>query len=97
MAAAGDPPPLFMFYVYIIKSRKDGKLYIGQTSDLRRRIKEHNSGQTRSIKNRRPFFLVYYEAYLDFKDAKTRELKLKKYKNSYSELKKRLPHSLTKI
>ena len=86
-----------MFYVYVLKSRKDNKLYIGQTSDLKRRIKEHNGGQTRSIKNRRPFYLVYYEAYLDFQDAKTRELKLKKYKNSYTELKKRLPHSLSKI
>jgi len=86
-----------MFYVYVLKSRKDSKLYIGLASDLRRRMEEHNNGQTKSIKNRRPFSLVYYEAYLDFQDAKTRELKLKKYKNSYTELKKRLPHSLSKI
>lgn len=83
-----------MFYIYLLKSQKDGNLYIGLTSDLRRRIKEHNGGMTRSIKNRRPFKLVYYEAYTAFEDAKMRESKLKQFKNSYKELKKRIPHSL---
>ena len=86
-----------MFYVYVLKSEKDGKLYIGQTSDLRRRIKEHNSGQTRSTKSRIPFQLIYYEAYLDFRDVKIREAKLKQFKNSYTELKKRISHSLSNL
>jgi len=34
-----------MFYVYILKSEKDGKLYIGYTNDLKRRLEEHNSGK----------------------------------------------------
>ncbi len=85
-----------MFYVYVLKSRKDNKLYIGLTSDLKRRIQGHNRGQTRSIKSRKPFNLVYYEAYLDSQDAEIRELKLKRYKNSYTELKKRCPYSLSK-
>ena len=74
---------LCFFYVYLLKSRKDSKLYIGLTSDLKRRIEEHNNGQTKSTKNRRPLTHIYYEAYLDFRDAKMKELKLKKYKNSY--------------
>lgn len=85
-----------MFYVYLLKSQKDDNLYIGLTSDLRRRLEEHSAGLTRSTKNRRPFKLVYYEAYLDFREAKTRESKLKQFKNSYKELKKRIPHSLLK-
>ncbi|MDI6641980.1 MAG: GIY-YIG nuclease family protein [Elusimicrobiota bacterium] len=85
-----------MFYVYLLKSQKDGKLYLGLTSDLRRRIKKHNNGLTKSTKNRRPFTLIYYEAYSAFEDAKLRESKLKQFKNSYKELKKRIPHSLLK-
>lgn len=85
-----------MFYVYVLKSMKDQKLYIGQTNDLKRRFEEHNNGLSTSTKHRRPFKLVYYEAYLARKDAVIREMKLKKFKNSYTELKKRLEHSLEK-
>ena len=46
-------------------------------------------------KNRRPLELIYYEAYLSQKDALIRESKLKKFKNSYTELKKRLRNNLT--
>lgn len=83
-----------MFYVYVIKSKVDESLYIGQTEDLRNRCKEHNSGLSKSTKNKRPFDLIYYEAYKSKKDAIIRERKLKQFKNSYTELKKRLSHSL---
>ncbi|MAF20515.1 MAG: excinuclease ABC subunit C [Parcubacteria group bacterium] len=83
-----------MFYVYVLKSKKDNKLYIGCTSDLRRRYHEHNNGQSLSTKNRRPFELIYYEAYSSSKDAIARERKLKRFKNSYTELKKRLYNSI---
>jgi len=52
-----------MFYVYILRSHKDGKLYLGYTKDLRKRLIEHNSGLVESTKERVPFYLVYYEAY----------------------------------
>jgi putative endonuclease len=64
---------LFMFYVYIIKSLTDGKLYVGFTNDLRRRLKEHNEGRNFSTEYRRPFKLIYYEAYLSENDARDRE------------------------
>jgi len=83
-----------MFYVYVIKSKKDGTLYIGLTEDLRKRFSEHNQGLSRYTKSRRPFALVYYEAYASEKDARMRERKLKHFKNSYTELKKRITHSL---
>ncbi|MCK4453893.1 GIY-YIG nuclease family protein [Candidatus Parcubacteria bacterium] len=86
-----------MFYVYLLKSKKDKKFYIGLTSNLKRRFKEHNNGYTRSTKGRRPFDIIYYEAYLNFEDAKTRESRLKKFKNSYTELKKRIPRSLKEV
>ncbi len=83
-----------MFYIYVIKSKKDDKLYIGFTNDLRKRLIQHNQGLNKSTKYRIPFVLVYYETYLSEKDARIRERRLKRFKNSYTELKKRIKHSL---
>ena len=47
-----------MFYVYILKSLKDNGIYIGKTNNVARRIAEHNSGHTPSLKSRRPFILL---------------------------------------
>lgn len=66
-----------MFYVYILRSRKDKKLYTGFTNDLKKRFSEHNSGKSLSTKNRIPFELIYYEACMDEFDAKAREKYLK--------------------
>ena len=52
---------------------KDSKFYIGYTSDLRNRFKEHQNGEAVSTKPRRPFELIFYEAYQSMKDAKRRE------------------------
>lgn len=54
-----------MHYVYVLRSDKDGDLYIGRTNDLRRRFLEHQEGKVFSTKGRRPLKLVYYEAYTD--------------------------------
>ena len=66
-----------MFYVYVLKSSKDKELYVGSTNDLRRRIREHQKGYSFSTSFRRPFALVYYEAYRNERDARTREQRLK--------------------
>ena len=50
------------FYTYVLRSLKDGKLYVGSTENLKRRFKEHNFGYVKATKNRRPFVLIYYEA-----------------------------------
>ena len=63
-----------MYYVYVLKSVKDNKHYIGSTEDLKRRIEEHMRGEVESTKGRRPIILEYYEAYL------TKELALKQEK-----------------
>lgn len=83
-----------MHYLYVLKSTRDNKLYIGITSDLRRRLEEHNNGQSTATRYRGPFELVYYEAYRAKSDAVIRERKLKQFKNGYNELLKRLTGSL---
>ena len=66
-----------MHYVYILQSEKDGKFYTGSTNDLKRRLREHQSGNVISTCNRRPLELIYYEACKNEDDAKQREIYLK--------------------
>ena len=66
-----------MYYVYVLRSQKDGNLYTGFTSDLKKRFQKHNDGSVISTKNRKPFDLVYYEASLNKTDALHREIYLK--------------------
>ena len=66
-----------MYYVYVIQSLKDKKLYIGHANNLLKRIKEHNKGLVKSTQKRKPFKLLYYEASNLLKDAVSREKSLK--------------------
>jgi len=66
-----------MQYVYLLINDKDGKFYTGSTNDLKRRLKEHNSGNVKSTRNRRPLKLLYYEGCLNETDAQQREKYLK--------------------
>ncbi len=64
-----------MYYVYVLRSKRDGKLYIGFTQDLRKRLKKHNQEEVGSTKYRAPLDLVYYEASL----SKSKTLKRERY------------------
>jgi putative endonuclease len=66
-----------MYYVYLLKSEKDGKFYTGSTDDLKRRMAEHEAGYVKSTVRRKPFKLIYYEACLNEEDARRRERYLK--------------------
>jgi len=92
MPTPGTTP--IMFYVYVLKSLKDGKSYIGSTPDLRRRVAEHQAGAVVSTKPRRPFKLIYYEAYADEEDSRLRESSLKLKSRAYAQLRKRISKSL---
>lgn len=65
------------FYVYVLESLVDKRRYIGYTTDLKRRIKEHERRLSFATKFRLPFKLIYYEACLNESDAKRREHYLK--------------------
>ena len=80
--------------MYVLKSNKDNKLYIGYTSDLKKRLKEHNLGLVRSTKSRKPFTLIYYEAYQSKNEAKHREYSLKRRGKALSQLKQRITKSI---
>lgn len=66
-----------MVLVYVLQSEMDSGLYIGMTSDLPKRLERHRNGESPSTKGRRPWKLIYYEAYLLESDAEGRELFLK--------------------
>jgi putative endonuclease len=56
---------------------KNKELYIGYTSDLKNRIKEHNQGLNFSTKRYTPWEIIYYEACKEKTDARRREKYLK--------------------
>jgi putative endonuclease len=61
----------------VLQSKKDNCFYIGCTNDLKKRLLLHNAKKVTSTKKRTPFSLVYYEAYINSKDAYIREKYLK--------------------
>ena len=88
-------PPHQMYYVYMLKSLKDGNFYTGSTNDLERRLAQHNNGEVVSTKSREPFEVAYYEAYRSEHDARVRESNLKLRSKAFTQLKKRIQGSVT--
>ncbi len=83
-----------MHYVYILKSKKRGSIYIGSTNNLVKRIKEHNAGKDEYTKKFTPWTLVYFEGCLSEDDARAREHNLKYRGNAIAQLKRRIKGSL---
>jgi putative endonuclease len=83
------------YYVYVLRSKLDGKFYTGFTYDLEKRLQDHNSGKVTSTKSRVPFEIVYYEVSYCIDDATHREKYLKStYGKRY--IKNRIRNYLTK-
>ena len=68
---------MVMFYVYVLKSLKNGRHYTGSTNDLERRMLEHSVGQTKYTSQAGPFELIYKETYNTKLEAGRRERFLK--------------------
>jgi putative endonuclease len=62
-----------MFYVYAVKSLKRNYIYVGLTSDLKRRLSEHNNGKNKTTKPYKPFILIYSETFETRAEARGRE------------------------
>lgn len=85
-----------MFYNYVLQSLRNEGLYVGYTTDLKERLKEHNRGLNKSTKPYIPWKLIYYEACLNEEDAKRREFYLKTSQGQRL-LKKRLKEYFHKL
>jgi putative endonuclease len=64
-----------MFYVYILKSLKDGSRYVGTTTNVEKRLTEHNSGTAKYSSSKKPFELVWFCAFKD----KEKAIKFERY------------------
>lgn len=99
-----NPAPPNWYYVYFLQSEKDGSTYIGCTSNLHNRLKEHRKGKSYTTKKMLPFKLIYFEAYKSRpsmmgvdkskEDAFRREKHLKYYSSALRNLKIRLKDTL---
>ena len=68
------------YFVYVLRSLKDSRYYIGSTSDVAARLRYHNAGLQRSTRHRIPFELTYSEKFSTKEEALKREKQLKAYK-----------------
>jgi putative endonuclease len=83
-----------MYYVYLLQNVNDHSWYIGYSADLKQRVERHNKGDgARTTSRKSDWRLIYYEAYLDERDAKGRERFLKSGSDRRF-LKKQLVHFL---
>jgi putative endonuclease len=69
-----------MYFVYILKSLKDGKYYVGSTSNVEKRLAFHNAGHQRSTKHRVPLIIVRTEIFPNRSQAEKREKQIKSFK-----------------
>lgn len=70
-----------MYVVYLLYSQAFDRFYIGQTEDLKRRLKQHNDGEVKSTRPYRPWSIVYTETFPTRSQAMKREHFLKKQRN----------------
>ena len=82
-----------MYYVYVLQSLKNRRLYIGRTENLKRRLREHKAGKIWTTKRMLPIRLIFYEAFLSKQDVIRRERYFKTAKGK-SSLKMMLRESL---
>jgi putative endonuclease len=69
------------YFVYILRSRKDGSYYIGSTQELSERIERDNQGRSKYTKAKRPWDLVFFEKHPDRSSAVRRENQIKRGKD----------------
>lgn len=84
------------YYVYLLQSKKTKKFYVGFTSNLKRRLAQHNNGENKSTKSDAPYELIYFEGFKSKSDALIREKKLKHHGQGIRRLKERLDNSIEK-
>ncbi len=66
-----------MFWVYVLRSLKDGGFYVGMTEDVEKRLTRHQKGSVRSTKHRRPLKVIHTEKFATGGETREREKYLK--------------------
>ena len=74
------PLLLMPYFIYVLKSESTGSSYVGHTSNLEKRVFEHNTGKSPSTKGKRPWRLVYDEEHATRAEAASREKYFKSVK-----------------
>ena len=69
--------PIMTYFVYALQSETRNYIYVGMTSNLERRINEHNNGYNKTTKAYRPFILIYKKEFVTRKEARIFEKYLK--------------------
>ncbi len=69
------------YHVYILQSKRNGRYYIGSTNNLERRMMEHGTGKTKSLRYLRPLICVLAQKYSTALEARKIEKKLKQFKS----------------
>jgi putative endonuclease len=77
MPGSRNSAVIMFLYIYVLESLKHGNLYVGYTSDINKRLKEHNRGIVFSTKPYLPWRIIHFEGYRNEKDARRREKYLK--------------------
>jgi putative endonuclease len=72
---------IVMYFVYILRSLKTRHYYIGSTSDVERRLQQHNAGEQAATRYQGPFEVVYVESHPDQASARRRERFIKRQKS----------------
>jgi len=74
-----------MILTYLLKSTKDSSYYVGITSDINRRLDEHNSGKLKTTSSKRPWILAFIREHKDYTEARKHEKWLKKKNRQYKD------------
>ena len=84
-----------LYFVYVLKN-PEGRLYIGFTNDLERRVCQHQEGKGGWTRGRGPWELAYFETFIDRAEAMQRERNLKHGKTN-QELRKRFDKTYGRV
>ena len=71
-----------MAFVYVLQSETTGRFYVGSTDDVERRLSEHMRGHSPATRGRGPWKLVLKEEFETLREARRRELEIKRWKSA---------------
>ena len=77
-------------FVYLLQSLTAKRSYVGWTTDIGRRLEEHNAGRSLHTSARGPWRLIGYESFGNLTEAKQRERMLKRHPRQLTQFKKRM-------